>query len=384
MNRDSSESSAPSAPRAVYIHVPFCLHRCGYCDFTLVADRDHLIPDYLTALGNELASLPGCRTVDTIFIGGGTPTHLSPSQLTDLLTTIRRSFVLAPDGEHSIEANPDGLSDEHLAVLRDFGVNRLSLGVQSFDDQCLTTLERKHTAAEALARIQRCSEFFSNISVDMIFGVPGQSPESWQQTLNVATSLPVSHISTYGLTYETGTAFHSNERKGVLRRVPEESERQMYLTAIDHCRDHGFTHYEVSNFARPGRACRHNRTYWQADEYYAYGPGAARYLNGIRSTNSRNVTGWMKSWLAGQPCETDVEQLSAEDKAREAMMLALRMIEGLNLQAFASRFGRSAESLAGREIDKHLSAGLLETDGRSLRLTREGLLLADSVVVDFL
>lgn len=373
-----------SSPRSVYVHVPFCLHRCGYCDFTLVADRDHLIPDYLKALENELATLPSQQNVETIFIGGGTPTHLSPDQLNRLCELIARCFRLTPGGEYSIEANPDGLSDEHLRILTSHGVNRLSLGVQSFDDHCLITLERKHTAAEAVETIRRCGEFFGNLSIDLIFGVPGQSIESWQQSLTVATSQPVTHISTYGLTYETGTSFFRNERRGLMSRVPEESERRMYLAAIEHLGSRGFEHYEVSSFAKPGCRCRHNQTYWQADEYFAFGPGAARYQNGIRSTNSRSVVGWMKSWLERRPCEIDVEQLNQEDRAREALMLALRMIDGVDLKAFEARFGVSAPALAGPALQRHVSAGLLRIDGSRLQFTQEGLLLADSVVVDFL
>ncbi len=243
-------------PRAVYIHVPFCLHHCGYCDFTLVANRDHLIPEYLRLLALEIerltADVPKPSEVDTIFIGGGTPTHLSIAQLQELLETIQRSFRLTEGGEYSIEANPDGLCNDRLDLLRRHGISRISLGVQSFDDSVLRTLERQHSAESAIDAIQRCADRFQNVSLDLIFGVPGQSIESWQETLQVALNTPVQHISTYGLTYEQGTPFFRRERSGDLKRVADLQERDMYLLGIQTLSGAGFTHYEVSNFAKPG------------------------------------------------------------------------------------------------------------------------------------
>jgi oxygen-independent coproporphyrinogen-3 oxidase len=319
-----------------------------------------------------------------LFIGGGTPTHLSANDLQSLFDLIRRHFSLVPGGEFSIEANPDGLCDERLAVLRANSINRLSLGVQSFDDSVLQTLERKHTSAEAIETIQRASTFIPNLSVDLIFGVPGQSVESWKQTVMDLTLLPVKHISTYGLTYEQGTPFFRRERAGALSRMPDELERQMFLDSMGILGQQGFEHYEVSNFALPGFQCRHNNVYWNADEYYAFGPGAAHYINGVRSTNCRSVVRWMSSWRKGQPCEEDREELTTEEKAREAIMLALRRMRGLEISKFETRFGCSLTALAGEAVDKHLRAGLLERDGDLLRLTQNGLMIADSVVSDFL
>lgn len=390
----AGQGSAAALPRAVYVHVPFCVYRCGYCDFTLVANRDSLIPDYLRALQHELQAardeyLPGGSPaqrlpVDTIFIGGGTPTHLSPAQLQRLLQLVDGLFCLSPGGEYSVEANPDGLTDDKLNVLQAAGVNRVSLGVQSFDAACLTTLERRHSAEEAVAAAERCHRQFPNVSLDLIFAVPGQSAEVWQSTLRTAGSLPVQHISTYGLTYEHGTAFSRREQRGQLRRTPDETEREMYLQAIDQLSAAGFEHYEVSNFARPGFRCRHNQTYWHADEYFAFGPGAARYVQGVRTTSCRSVGRWISAWLQHRPCVQEQEQLSPVDRAREAVMLALRLRDGLQLSRFQQRFGWSVEELAGEALRRYLQQGLLEVAGDRLRLTRDGLLLADSVVVDFL
>ena len=384
----TSNLKPQTAPQALYVHVPFCLHHCGYCDFTLVANRDHLIPQYLEMLGRELnhycREFTHRRRITTLFIGGGTPTHLSPKDLQTLFELIGRHFELSDDGEFSIEANPDGLCDERLSVLKANGINRLSLGVQSFDDAVLMTLERKHSAAEATDTIARASNFIPNVSVDLIFGVPGQTLESWQQTLEHLTQLPVKHISTSGLTYEQGTPFYRQEKSGVLKRMPDDLERDMYLAAMSHLESRGFEHYEVSNFGQPGYQCRHNNVYWNADEYYAFGPGAARYVDGIRSTNARSVVKWLNSWSKGEPCEEDREELTTEEKAREAIMLSLRRMAGLHVPSFEARFQLSLQDLAEEEIRQHVEDGLLEYFGECLRLTQNGLLIADSVVSDFL
>ncbi len=377
-------AAVDSTPRSVYIHVPFCLHRCGYCDFTLVAKRDHLIPQYLQALSNELATLNHRHEVDTIFVGGGTPTHLNVQQLRQLFSLIHQHFQLADNAEFTVEANPDGLDSEKLALLQEQRVNRLSLGVQSFDAECLSILERQHTPDEAIETIRRCQQFFANLSLDLIFAVPGQSEKSWQLTLSTATSLAVNHISTYGLTYEQGTAFFRRESHGQLQRIPEETERTQYLTSIDHLTARGFHHYEVSNFAQPGFACRHNQTYWNGNSYLAFGPGAARYVGGVRETNSRSVAKWLNSWTNNRPCLDESETLSDEEKAREAIMLGLRMTAGLDLTRFERRFGFTVETLEPVALNKHLIAGLLVKEHNFLKLSRDGLLLADSVVSDFL
>jgi oxygen-independent coproporphyrinogen III oxidase len=399
LNSDSATASAPLADaepttrtfpsaRSVYVHVPFFLHHCGYCDFALVANRDHLIPQYLLALENELQAhrriVGDPVDVDTLFIGGGTPTHLSPETLQSLFTLIYQHFRPTTNAEISVEANPDGLDDERLDVLRSNGVNRLSLGVQSFDDAVLKTLERTHTGDQAMQTVERCSKCFPNVSLDLIFGVPEQSAASWQQTVETATALPVRHISTYGLTFEKDTPFFRREQHGQLKRTPDELERTMYLDAIARLSACGMQHYEVSNFAQPGSECRHNMVYWKANEYFAFGPGAASYLNGVRRTNTRSVVRWLKSWQQGEAAVEDCEELSNEEKAREAIMLALRMREGLNVGEFEKRFDLSFTVLAGDALQQHIDSGLLAYQSDFVSLTTEGLLIADTVISDFL
>lgn len=372
------------APRAVYIHVPFCLHRCGYCDFTLVAQKDELIPAWFEALRNELGRLDRRYPVDSIFVGGGTPTHLSPRDLELLGQLIDQHFQLMDGGEYSVEANPDGLDKDRLATLQQIGVNRLSLGVQSFDDDVLKTLERQHTGTQAREAIERAQSYVQNLSLDLIFGVPGQSADSWLETMATATSLPVTHISTYGLTFEKGTDFFRRRLHGDLTAVDDRLERDMYAAGIDALAVAGLEHYEVSNFATREYRCRHNLVYWSANEYFAFGPGAARYVNGVRSTNSRNVSRWINAWLTETPALQDWEQLDRISQAREAIFLGLRLCAGFDLPQFESRFEVSIEELAGEELTKHVQLGNLEEVSGNLRLTQTGRFVADSVICDFL
>jgi len=373
-----------SPPRAAYIHVPFCVHRCGYCDFTLVANRDDLIGDYLAALEIELNSLQSACEVDTIFFGGGTPTQLEPAQLRKLLALVNRWFHISPDGEFSTEANPDGLTQEKVAVLAEGGVNRVSLGVQSFDPAVLETLERRHLPDDIGVATKRVRHHISNVSLDLIFGVPGQSIESWDETLAKTIALKPQHVSTYGLTFEKGTTFWSRRERGDLVAMHPEIERDMYRRAMQVLPASGYEQYELSNFAKPDFRCRHNETYWAAQPYFAFGPGAARYVDGRRETNHRSVFGWLKRVHAGESPVAEVEEMTDEDRAREAIVIGLRRTAGVNRQHLLDRFGFTPEQLATAELQRHIKLGNLTDNGDQIQLTTEGRYVADSVVMDFL
>ncbi|MBI1901056.1 MAG: radical SAM family heme chaperone HemW [Planctomycetia bacterium] len=373
------------APQAAYLHVPFCRHRCGYCNFTVVAGRDDLTEQFLTALDRELAAQSEtARPVTTLFIGGGTPTHLPPPQLARLLPIARRFFPLADSGEFSIEANPADMNEERAAVLAEFGVTRVSLGTQSFSDRKLKVLERDHDAAQVARAVELSRQFAKSVSLDLIFAAPDETLADWEYDLAAAIALQPDHVSTYGLTFERGTAFWSRRMKGELVELPDERQREMYLLAIDRLAAAGLEHYEISNFARPGRRCRHNEVYWSADEYFAAGPGAARYVAGSRETNHRSTTTWINRVLSGQSPVAESEVLPPKDKAREALMLGLRRTSGVDCAAFAGRFGYSIESLLGPALTKLLELGLLKRENDALRLTRDGLLLSDAVFAEFL
>jgi oxygen-independent coproporphyrinogen-3 oxidase len=371
-------------PRAAYIHVPFCAHRCGYCNFTLVAGRDDLVEQYLEALARELEPLGGPHELDTLFVGGGTPTHLDRPSLGRLFEILRRTFTLAEGYEFSVEANPIDITTDLVGQLADEGVRRLSLGVQSFDPAKLKLLERDHTPDMARRAVELAARALESVSLDLIFAAPGETAAGWQRDLNAALALRPQHISTYGLTFERGTTFWSRLGRGDIARVDEEQERELYAQAIDTLSDAGFEHYEVSNFARPGHRCRHNETYWAGEGYFAAGPGAARYVDGRREMNHRSVTTWLKRVLAGESPVADSETLNAEDRAREMLVFGLRRLEGVERSAFTARTGYAIDSLVGESLAKVVGAGLLADNGAQVRLTREGLFVSDAIWPHFL
>lgn len=371
-------------PRSAYVHVPFCRHRCGYCNFTLVAGRDDLIGDYLRAIEVELLGLGRPREVDTLFFGGGTPTHLSPAEIGRLLETVERWFPLAEGAEFSVEANPSDLDAKMLNVLAERGVNRISLGGQSFNAEKLRTLERDHTPEQLAAAVRAAKEKIASVSLDLIFGVPGETLEIWQADLETALALEPDHVSTYGLTFEQGTSFWTRLAKGELGRLDEELERAMYASAIDALVSRGFEHYEVSNFARPRHHCRHNEVYWSGQSYFAVGPGAARYVGGRREMNHRSTTTYLARVLGGQSPVSESETLSAADRARETLVFGLRRLAGVQREAFAGQTGFELDALMGEPLVRMVSLGLLEDDSRCVRLTREGLFVSDAIWPHFL
>lgn len=375
-----------STPRSAYIHVPFCAHRCGYCDFTLIAGRDDLIGDYLQALRLEL-SMTGpddAIELDTLFFGGGTPTHPPCDQLRQLIEIVRAKFQLAPGYEFSVEANPLDLTDQKIDLLADAGVNRVSLGVQSFSREALVLLERDHTPSDIGDVVRRLRRRFDNVSLDLIFGVPGQSVSDWRETLQHAIDLEPEHISSYGLTWESGTAFGTRLDRGELVAIDEEIEREQYALAMDELSAAGYEQYEISNFAKAGFRCRHNETYWAGDEYWAFGPGAARYLGGRRETNIRSVLGWLSRMERGESPVADAELLEPEHRARELLFLGLRRTGGIARDDFRRRTSFDLDDLAADAISDNVNRGWLENSADGIRLTRDGRFVADRVIADFL
>lgn len=370
-------SSTP--PRSAYIHVPFCKHRCGYCNFTLITGRDDLINRFLKAIEIELKNLKEPHSVDTLYFGGGTPTYLPPQQLSQLCKCVLQWHPLAHDYEWTVEANPGDLDEKRMEILAQFGVNRISLGAQSFRDKKLSILERDHSAADIDRSVELAKQYKMQVSLDLIFAAPEESLEQWQNDLEMALKLKPEHISTYGLTYERGTSFWSRLDRQELHQAPEELERTMYLEAIQRLNEAGFEHYEISNFARPGYPSRHNETYWAGESYFAAGPGAARYVDGVRSTNHRSTTTYLNRVLAGDSPIAEQEELDAEQRAREMLVFGLRRIAGVKRKMFSDRTGLSMDDLAGPEIAKFVELGMLADDGEKVQLTRDGLLVSDSL-----
>lgn len=370
-------------PRAAYVHVPFCAHKCGYCDFASLAGVDHLADRYLAALEREMARVGTPQPVETIFVGGGTPTRLDAGQLGRLLAMIRHWFPLEPGGEWTVEANPGTLDQEKADVLAAGGVNRVSLGAQSFQPDLLRTLERNHAPEEVERALEWIRPRFPRWSFDLIFGVPGSSLAQWQSDLETALGLEPSHLSCYGLVYEKGTALWKQWKEGLVREVDEEAERAMYEFTIDRLADAGLASYEISNFARPGHESRHNLVYWANDAYFGVGVGAARYLRGERAVNTRDLPAYLRRIEAGEDATAPTETLDSEARARETAVLMLRRtVLGIDRADFARRTGFDLEALAGPVLRKHIERGWLESEGNRIRFTREGLFLADSVLCD--
>jgi oxygen-independent coproporphyrinogen-3 oxidase len=369
-----------ASPQSAYIHVPFCRHHCGYCNFTVIAGREDLAERYLDALAAELTLLQRPRPVNTIFIGGGTPTHLNLPQLERLITSVQQWFPLGYGGEFSVEANPrDALDVEKLRLLKVHGVTRISLGAQSFHEDKLRILERDHDAVVIRQAVESVQSLNMDVALDLIFGTPGETLAGWHRDLEQAIALAPKHISTYGLTFEKGTTFWGRLTRGELVQADEELERAMYELAIDTLTAARYEHYEVSNFARPEYRCRHNEAYWLGHEYFAAGPGAARYVAGRRETNHRSTTAWMQRVLSGDSPVAESETLSSEEQARERLVFGLRRLEGIDLADFAARFGYTVDALAGAELARFVEQGLLQRAERTLRLTRAGLLISDAI-----
>ncbi|HEX3152088.1 MAG TPA: radical SAM family heme chaperone HemW [Gemmataceae bacterium] len=368
-------------PRAAYLHVPFCQHHCGYCDFAVTAGQDHLIDLYVEAVAEELQTLGTPTTINTIFLGGGTPTYLSFIQLDRLLTAINQWLPLRPGGEFSIEATPESITSEKVAVLADHGVNRVSLGVQSFHPKSLGQLDRIHGPEHVGPTLERIRRRIDNVSLDLIFGVPDQSIADWEADLTSALVFEPEHISTYGLTYEKGTPLWKRREHGDLQPVAEADEATMYEIAMEQLPFAGFEQYEVSNFAKLGRRCRHNETYWANEAYFGFGVGAARYVMGRRELNRRNTEDYIRNVLAGESPTFQSEELQPEDGARETACVQMRRADGVIRDQFYKRTGFDFDELTKGRVAPYVAEGLLKDDGRAVSLTRRGRCLADSLVV---
>ena len=371
---------------SVYVHVPFCKHKCGYCDFNSyelagpeTADR------FLSALDGEL----GMRTLPSepvsIFIGGGTPTHLDKGRFEALFEVLRRHLDLEACTEVTLEGNPESVSEAKAKIARQAGVNRVSLGAQSFRPANLRFLERVHDGAQtcdAVAAMRAAG--FQNLSLDMIFGLPGQSPEDWQQDLHAALELSPDHLSCYQLTFEPGTKLTRDLRKGRVAKGDEEACREMFLATRETLADAGYVAYEVSNFAGRGGPCRHNGHYWLQGDYVGVGPGAASHRQGVRSTNLKALEAWAASIEAGLEPSGEAETLSPKQRAGEALWLGLRRRDGIDLLAIEERLGLALRQEFAAQLAEQSEAGLLILAGTQLRLSEAGLLHADAVAAKFL
>ncbi len=366
-------------PRAAYVHVPFCAHHCGYCDFAVAVGHDEQIDAYLDALEIELAGLEAPRPIETLFFGGGTPTYLAHQPLERLLRMVTRWLPLLPGHEFSVEANPSRLDADKIELLRAFGVNRLSLGVQSFEPRLLQILERDHQPADVPRVLDFIRPRIANVSLDLIFGVPEQSLAVWSADLKRALGLGPVHIATYGLTYEKGTRLWKQRERRQVEALDEETEYQFYVHAMDALEGAGFEHYEISNFARPGFRCRHNQMYWANHAHFGFGVGAARYVGGVRELNTRDVRTYIRRLLNDQTPTFQSERLEPRERAIETLVVQLRRAVGIERDAFFQQTTFQLDALVGAKIVELAAEGILHDDGINVRLTRRGKCLADAV-----
>lgn len=371
-------------PRSAYVHIPFCAHHCGYCDFAVTAGQDHLIDLYLEALSVDVGGRETTNNLHTLFLGGGTPSHLSSTQLKRLFDDLNRCLPRTGDAEVSLEANPDTFTAEKARLLAGFGVNRISLGVQSFQPHLLRVLERRHEPVHVEPAIEAARRYNGRVSIDLIFGVPGQTFEEWDVDLRRAIALDPEQISTYGLTFEKGTRLWKQQQHGDVLPVEEDLELRMYQHAMDILEAAGYAQYEISSFARPGGECRHNQVYWANESFFGFGVGAAAYLNGTRTLNIRSTADYVRKVLAGETPVFQSEKLFGEERARETLTLNLRRVAGVERDRFQKQTGYVLDDLAGAVLQRHAAAGLLEDSGSRLRLTRAGRCLADSIMTDLL
>lgn len=380
----------------LYVHVPFCRSICYYCDFNTYAGLDALIPRYVTALADEIAALPAALAgappvpavplrVGSIFFGGGTPSLLAPEQVARVLDAARR-WPAAEDAEISLEANPGDLSVERLRSLREVGVNRLSMGVQSFDDAMLRRLGRRHDSATAVAAFQDArAAGFDNVSIDLMFALPGQTLAHWEATLDRALALAPEHLSLYNLTIEDGTPFGKWAAAGKLRVPDDDLAADLYQAAFDRMGAAGYQHYEISNWARAAsRRAQHNLRYWRNQPYFGVGAGAHSSFGGYRYADCRKPADYVARVTRGESPVESVEKIDRALELGETMMLGLRLAEGVGIDDFRQRFGCTPDQVFGPVLAELTEYGLLTTRDGRIYLTHRGRFLGNDVFCRFL
>ncbi len=407
----------------LYIHIPFCVRKCNYCDFLSFPAGKEIVERYVRALEEEIRRTgeavygqngrpgetvygqngrpeeavygragggktevrPGSAPkISTVFVGGGTPSVLEPEQIRNLFSCLRESFLLEADAEISMEGNPGTLNREKLSVCREAGINRLSLGLQSADDGLLQTLGRIHTWEQFLYNYQDARQAgFRNINIDLMSSLPGQSLENYVKTLETVTALEPEHISSYSLILEEGTPFFASEE--IRRQLPDENtDREMYEKTKEILHEKGYERYEISNYAKPGFACRHNLGYWDEVPYLGLGLGASSYYKNARFSNETDIRTYMENPFVPFLGRNDYECCDEKSRMEDYMIFGLRKMAGVSLSRFEKEFGTAAEEIYGGVIDRYVGMGLLVLEGDRLRLTDAGIDVSNRIFEDFL
>ena len=396
-------SNALADGMSLYVHIPFCQTKCPYCDFNTYSNIEALIPSYAGSLAREIqlwGDSLGSPRVNTLFFGGGTPSYLPAEAIGSVTTAVRDAFKMAPDAEFTVEANPGDLNHEHLLALLNLGINRLSIGVQSLDDSLLDVLGRRHSSEEAVEAYLRARQVgFNNVSIDLMYGISYQSMEQWRSTLDRVMSLSPEHLSIYCLALEEGTPMERQISQGEMPQPDPDLAADMYLLAEELLEKAGYRHYEISNWAMPGKESRHNLTYWLNKPYLGVGPGAHSYLGNWRFYNIKSPREYVRrltdavsiaktvsvnpQTLGQMPIVEDIETIEDAMEMAETLMLGLRLEGGVDQITFAKRFGKTISSVYGEQVRELTSFGLLEETGGALRLTGKGRLLGNEVFLRF-
>jgi oxygen-independent coproporphyrinogen-3 oxidase len=370
----------------VYVHLPFCPYICPYCDFAKWPHKRSAAERYLAALVAEIRSGPSVPQHDyaTVFFGGGTPNTYAASDIAIVLQELREHFPGPPDRETTIEVNPELVHADDLRAYRSSGIDRVSIGVQSFTESEIRTLGRRHTPEDIRRAVRAAREAgMRSVSLDLMFGVPGQTAQSWTDSLDAAIALDIDHISTYGLTIEAGTPYEAWRDREPAAFFNDADEAELYDIAISKLEAAGFEQYEISNFARPGHASAHNANYWQNGDYAGLGVGAASYSGGVRSVHTRDLEEYIAAALAGREIPSESEALTGARRAGEAVMLALRTAQGVPLEGFKERYGLDFLHFYAPIVRRYREDGLLEVTSTHARLTRRGRFLANDVCAGF-
>jgi len=371
----------------LYVHIPFCIRKCEYCDFYSITQFDQ-VDEFVLALQKEMElAAPALKEklFTTVFFGGGTPSLLSTQQLSDIWQTMNRCFQIKPDAQITIEANPGDLGYDKLAFLRDLGFNRLSMGVQSFVEAELKFLGRIHSVSDVEENITYARKAgFDSLNIDLMTSFPGITPDSFQHSLNKALSFNTEHLSCYTLIFEPGTILYKRMKKGEVSPLANEEEASYYEMARETLEAHGYRQYEISNFAREeAYVCRHNLLYWQHEPYFGFGPSAHSFDGVNRYSNKRSVMAYIKDIAAGRFSRDLDEKLSEKELMFETIFLGLRLRSGIYLKRFEERFGRRLEDVYPKPLAKLKAQGLIEQKDGCLRLTTDGWLMADAIAAKF-
>lgn len=372
---------------SLYIHIPFCAQKCLYCDFPSFARKDHLRKAYIEALNKEIISLREKHNnleINTIFIGGGTPSVLEANELECLLKEVAK-LNMAKNIEYSMECNPGNLTEEKLEVMKKYGVNRISMGLQAKQDNLLKGLGRIHnykTFKENFLLAKKVG--FNNINVDLMFGLPNQSLNEWEETLREIISLEPAHISAYSLIIEEGTAFYNLYENDKLKLPTEEEERKMYHLAKKILEENGFNQYEISNYAKEGKECRHNLAYWNMDNWIGVGSAAASYINGKRIKNISSVEEYINSIKDKGEAVEEIINNSKNDNMEEFMFMGLRKINGIDENEFKNRFSMNINDVYGEILNKYIGEGLLIRESGRIFLSEKGIEISNVIMADFL